>query len=80
MKLNINREKSDEIASPEDYMQVTISAYFRNATLFKKFESDKFSLDYIPSSVRPGWSSGRLPLGQWNLRSSFAIGTSLIEA
>ena len=33
-----------------------------------------------PSSVRPGWSSGRRPSGQWNLRSSALMGLSLMLA
>src|SRR5690606_36994155 len=32
---------------------------------------------YSPRSVRPGWSSGRRPSGQWNLRSDSAMARSL---
>ena len=35
---------------------------------------------YRPSSVSPGWSSGRRPSGQWNLRSDSLMGMSLMQA
>ena len=35
---------------------------------------------YRPSSLSPGWSSGRRPSGQWYLRSASAIGRSLMLA
>jgi enoyl-CoA hydratase/3-hydroxyacyl-CoA dehydrogenase len=35
---------------------------------------------YSPSSLSPGWSSGRRPSGQWNLRSDSLIGRSLMLA
>ena len=38
------------------------------------------SLGQRPSSERPGWSSGRRPSGQWNLRSASEIGCSLMLA
>jgi hypothetical protein len=33
-----------------------------------------------PSSLKPGWSSGRRPCGQWNLRSCALMGWSLMLA
>ncbi len=33
-----------------------------------------------PSSLNPGWSSGRRPCGQWNLRSCAVMGLSLMLA
>lgn len=35
---------------------------------------------YRPRSDRPGWSSGRRPSGQWNLRSDSWMGMSLMHA
>ena len=40
----------------------------------------RIGLSHSPSSVRPGWSSGRRPCGQRNRRSDSAIRTSLMLA